>query len=164
MKTKFKFILGLALGLCAFVVPSKAQLTGTYSSNCLTGPIMLLTTSSNLLSTQYSTNRIWQGRHIGVGMSFTGGSATNTGTIGFQFAVMVNGANNLKSTTRPFTITSTATGAAQVIDWAVLPNYTLGPADSLVLVGITNSAVNVNPNPGGSVTVNSVWIQSDTRP
>jgi hypothetical protein len=144
--------------------PVSAQLTGTYSSNCLAAPITLQTASSNLLSGQYNTNRVWQGRHLGIGMSFAGGSATNTGTIGFQFAVLENGTNNLKSTTRPFTFTSTANGTTPVIDWAVLPNYTLGPADSLVLAGITNAAVNVNPAAAGCVTVSNVWIQTDTRP
>jgi len=153
-----------ALCLCASVVSSHAQLTGTYSTNCLPAPITLLTTSSNLLSTQYTTNRIWQGRNIGIGMSFVGGSATNTGTIAFQFGIVANGANALKTTTRPFTVVSTANGTTPVIDWAVLPNYTLGPADSIVLLGITNSLANVNPVAAGSVTVNSVWIQTDTRP
>ena len=163
MKNYLTLLCGLCV-LCVSALSSKAQVTGTYSSNCLTAPVTLQTASSNLLATQYNTNRIWQGRHIGIGMSFVGGSATNTGTIGFQFGVVANGVNALKSTTRPFTITSTANGATQVIDWAVLPNYTLGPADSIVLLGITNSAANVNPVAAGSVTVNSVWIQTDTRP
>lgn len=163
MKT-YLTILGCIGVLCVSALNSKAQLTGTYSSNCLTGPITMLTTSSNLLSTQYTTNRIWQGRHIGIGMSFAGGSTTNVGTIGFQFGVVANGVNALKTTTRPFTITSTVNGSTPVIDWAVLPNYTLGPADSIVLLGITNATANVNPNPGGSVIVNSVWVQTDTRP
>jgi hypothetical protein len=150
--------------LCASALSSRAQVTATYSSNCLTAPITLLTTSSNLISSQYYTNRLWQGRHLGIGMSFTGGSATNTGGIGFKFAIIGNGVNALKSTTTPFIVTSTANGATQVIDWAVLPNYTVGPADALVLVGITNAAVNVNPAAAGSVTVSNVWIQTDTRP
>ena len=156
-----------SLAVSGLVVLSPAafgQLTDTYSSNCLTGPVTLTTTSSNLVSTQYSTNRVWQGRHLGIGMSFVGGSATNTGLIGFQFAVLENGVNQLKSTTRPVTITSVANGATPVVDWAVLPDFTLGPADALVLVGITNAAVNVNPAAAGSVTVSNVWIQTDTRP
>lgn len=154
----------LAISAFCLQISAFAQLTDTFSSNCLSGPVTLTTTSSNLVSTQYYTNRIWQGRHLGIGMSFAGGSATNTGMIGFQFAVMENGVNQLKSTTRPFTITSVANGATPVIDWAVLPDFTLGPADALVLLGITNAAVNVNPAAVGSVTVSNVWIQTDTRP
>jgi hypothetical protein len=51
-----------------------------------------------------------------------------------------------------------------VNDWAVLPNYTVGPADAILLLGITNAPANVNPVPSGSVTVSNVWIQTDTRP
>jgi hypothetical protein len=161
----FKVTLALlTISAFCFQIAALAQLSGTFSSNCLTGPVTLTTTSSNLVSTQYNTNRVWQGRHLGIGLSFGGGSATNTGLIGFQFAVLANGVNQLKSTTRPFTITSVANGTAPVVDWAVLPNYTLGPADALVLVGITNAAVNVNPAAAGSVTVSNVWIQTDTRP
>jgi len=162
-----RLLLAGGLVLSSLIVLSPVawgQLTSTFSSNCLTGPVTLLTASSNLVSTQYYTNRVWQGRHLGIGLSFVGGSATNTGMIGFQFAVLVNGLNQLKSTTRPFTITSAANGVTPVLDWAVLPNYTLGPADALVLVGITNAAVNVNPAAAGSVTVSNVWIQTDTRP
>ncbi len=161
MKKIFLIALGV-LGVSALT--SRAQTTATYYSNCLTAPITLQTAASNLVAGSYNTNRVWQGRHLGIGMSFAGGSPTNTGTIGFQFGVVINGANNLKTTTRPFTITSTANGTTPVIDWAVLPNYTLGPADSLVLLGITNAAVNVNPVAAGSVTVSNVWIQTDTRP
>ena len=167
MKTHIKQLLlagSLVVSSLVVLPPASGQLTATFSSNCLAGPVTLTTTSSNLVSTQYNTNRVWQGRHLGIGMSFVGGSATNTGLIGFQFAVMENGVNQLKSTTQPFTITSVANGATPVLDWAVLPDYTLGPADALVLVGITNAAVNVNPAAAGSVTVSNVWIQTDTRP
>lgn len=144
---------------------ANGQLTATYSSNMLTAPLALQTTSSNLLTSQYNTNRIWQGRHLGIGMSFVGGSATNTGTIGFKFGVVYGGANGYKTTTTPFVITSTVNGTTPVIDWAVLPNYTAGPADSLVLLGITNAAVNVNPaGTNGSVYNVQVWLQTDTRP
>jgi len=113
----------LLAGLLAIGNPSSAmaQTTATYSSNCLAGPVTLLTTSSNLLAAQYSTNRVWQGRNVGIGVTFAGGSATNTGGIGFQFGVLIGGANGLKSTTRPFTITSTANGTTPVTDWACSP-------------------------------------------
>lgn len=151
-------------GLCAAGFSSEAQLTGTYSSNMLTGPVVCQTTVSNLAVGLYNTNRIWQGRHLGIGMSFVGGSATNTGTVGFQFGVQFKGPNGFITTTKPFTVTSMANGMTPVADWAVLPNYTIGPADSLVLLGITNAAVNVNPAASGSVVVSNVWLQTDTRP
>jgi hypothetical protein len=162
----FSSILAAALFQLSIGNPSSAlgQTTPTYSSNCLAGPVTLLTASSNLLAAQYYTNRIWQGRNVGIGVTFAGGSATNTGGIGFQFGVLIGGTNGFKTTTRPFTITSTANGVTPVTDWSVLPNYTLGPADALVLLGVTNAAVNVNPVAAGSVTVSSVWIQTDTRP
>jgi hypothetical protein len=152
-------------GYLSFAVGvSQAQLAGTFYTNCLVAPVTLQTSASNLLAGSIVTNRVWQGRHLGIGLQFAGGSATNTGTIGFQFGVMFRGANGLVTTTRPFTINSTANGTALVNDWAVLPNYTLGPADAIVLLGITNAMVNVNPVLAGSVTVSNVWLQFDTRP
>jgi len=39
------------------------------------------------------------------------------------------------------------------------------PADAIALVGITNAAVNVNATyPAGSVTVNNLYLEMDTRP
>lgn len=163
MKTYLASLCGLSV-LCASALSSKAQLTDTYNSNMLAGPIVCQTAVSNLAVGQYNTNRIWQGRHLGIGMSFVGGSVTNTGTVGFQFGVQFKGINGFITTTKPFTITSTANGTTPVADWAVLPNYTVGPADSLVLLGITNAAVNVNPVAAGSIIVSNVWLQTDTRP
>ena len=119
-----------------------------------------------MIGTQFYTNRVWQGRHIGIGVSFVGGSATNTGSVGFQFGVVTGGTKAIGSTTRPFQFTSSANGTTAVNDWFVLPNYTLGPADAVVLLGITNATVNVNATYGsaGSVTVSNVWLQTDTRP
>ena len=175
MKNKLKFVIRhsfarptfgfvIAAVLCASVAPARAQLTATYSSNLLTAPVVCQTASSNLAAGQYNTNRLWQGKNLGIGMAFAGGSATNTGTVGFQFGVQIHGVNGQLSTTRPFTITSTANGTTPVVDWGVLPSYTVGPADCLVLLGITNAAVNVNPAAAGSVTISNVWLQMDTRP
>jgi len=165
MKNKVSRFILFSLCLCASVVSSEAQLAGTYSANMLTTPLALQTTSSNLLASQYTTNRIWQGRNLGIGMSFVGGSATNTGTIGFQFGVVSGGANAQKTTTKPFVITSTVNGTTAVVDWAVLPNNLVGPADSLVLLGVTNALANVNPaGTNGSVYNVQVWLQTDTRP
>lgn len=163
MKIYLASLCGLGV-LCASALSSKAQLTDTYNSNMLTAPIVCQTTVSNLVVGQFNTNRIWQGRHLGIGMSFVGGSATNTGIVGFQFGVQFKGANGFITTTKPFTVISTANGTTPVADWAVLPNYTVGPADSLVLLGITNATVNVNPSAAGSITVSNVWLQTDTRP
>jgi hypothetical protein len=140
------------------------QVAATYSSNCITGPITLQTTSSNLLSGQYFTPRLWQGRHFGIGVQYFGNSTTNTGTIGFLFGVQVHGAGGPITTTKPFVFTSTANGTNPVVDWGVFPSYTLGPADCLVLLGVTNAAVNVNPLAAGSITLSNVWLQTDTRP
>jgi len=144
--------------------PASAQLTATYSSNLLTAPVICQTVSSNLPAGLYVTNRLWQGKNLGIGLSLVGGSATNTGTIGFQFGVQIHGVNGQLTTTRPFTITSTANGTNPVLDWAVLPSYTVGPADCLMLLAVTNAAVNVNPAAAGSVTISSVWLQMDTKP
>lgn len=154
-----KQILSLLLILSAFAV--RAQLTPTYYTNCLAAtPFLCNNTSTNLPAAVCVTNNIWQGRHIGIGMSFVGGASTNTGTVGFQFAVRSR-ANGVTTTTKPFTITSTANGTTPVTDWAVIPNYNLGPADALVLVAITNATVNVSPS-AGSITVSNVWLQMDT--
>ncbi len=160
------FAIAAALAISAFCFPdfSFGQVTDTYSSNLLTAPVVCLTVTSNLLIGQYNPNRVWQGKNLGIGMSFIGGSATNTGVIAFQFGVQIHGGNGQFTTTRPFTVTSTANGTNPVVDWAVLPSYTVGPADGLLLLGVTNAAVNVNPAAAGSVTVNNVWLQTDTRP
>jgi hypothetical protein len=161
-KLKISAFLCVLCALCV-EIPAQAQLTPTFYTNCLaTGalPIQCQTVTTNLLPTQYTTNNIWQGRHIGIGVSFVGGASTNTGTVGFQFAVRSR-ANGVITTTRPFTITSTANGTTPVTDWAVIPNYNLGPADALVLVAITNATVNVSPS-AGSITVSNVWLQMDT--
>ena len=158
-----KKILSFLLILSALSVPlsGQAQLTPTYYTNCLAvTPFQCQTVTTNLMTTQYNTNNIWQGRHIGIGMSFVGGASTNTGTVGFQFAVRSR-ANGVITTTKPFTITSTANGTTPVTDWAVIPNYNLGPADALVLVAITNATVNVSPS-AGSIIVSNVWLQMDT--
>ncbi|HEV2693424.1 MAG TPA: hypothetical protein VG347_11060 [Verrucomicrobiae bacterium] len=163
MKLKTMKISALLCILCALCVeiPARAQLTPTYYTNCLAIPaIQCQNTVTNLQLGQYNTNNIWQGRHIGIGLSFVGGASTNTGTIGFQFAVRSK-ANGVITTTRPFTVTSTANGTIPVVDWAVIPNYNLGPADALVLLAITNATVNVPPSAGG-ITVSNVWIQMDT--
>jgi len=154
----------LALALCLPVVSVRAQLTDTYSSNLLTAPVVCQTVLSNLPAGLYATNRLWQGKNLGIGLSLAGGSATNTGTIGFQFGVQIHGVNGQLTTTRPFTVTSTANGTNPVVDWGVIPSYNIGPADAIVLLGITNAAVNVNPAAAGSVTVSNVWLQMDTRP
>ena len=154
-----------AVAALALTSSAVAQTSSTYYTNCLAVvPLQCQTTSSNLLAFQYYTNNIWQGRHVGIGLNFAGGASTNTGTVGFQFAVRSRGANGLTTTTKPFTITSTANGTAAVTDWAVIPNYNLGPADALVLTAITNASVNVNPFAGGSVVISNVWVQFDTRP
>ena len=113
-----------------------------------------------------TTNPIWQGRNVGIGMQFGGLASTNTGTIGFQFAVKTRGSgtNGLVTTTKPFTVTSTANGVTGVTDYAALPATALGPVDALVLVGITNSGLNISGTPTGGVIVSNVWIQYDTRP
>lgn len=140
-------------------------MASTYYTNALAVPINCQLTATNLSTAQNYTNLIWQGRHIGIGVSFGGQASTNTGTIGFQFAVKSRGASGTLTTTRPFTITSTANGTSGVTDWGVIPNYNLGPADALVLVGITNATVNVNGGfATGGVIVSNVWLQYDTRP
>lgn len=147
---------------CLLPSAAHAQTASTYSTNCLAAaPFQCETVTTNLLATQYNTNNIWQGRHVGIGLSFCGNASTNTGTVGFQFAVKIHGVNGTVTTTHPFTITSTANGITPVADWAVIPDYNLGPADALVLIGITNATVNVPPSAGG-ITVSNVWIQFDT--
>jgi hypothetical protein len=154
-----------ALGLGVLAFNAGAQTTATYSSNMVTIPIICQHATTNLAAGIAYTNRVWQGRNIGIGMSFWGGNASNNGTIGFQFGVVAQGANAQKTTTRPFTITSTVNGTTPVIDWAVIPATTLGPADSLILLGITNAAVNVNVGAAASsVLVSNLWLQTDTRP
>ena len=160
MKMKISAFLCALCVLC-FEIAARAQLTSTYYTNCLAvTPLQCNHTTTNLQPSQYNTNNIWQGRHIGIGVNFVGGASTNTGTVGFQFAVRSR-ANGVVTTTRPFTITSTANGTTPVTDWAVIPNYNLGPADALVLVAITNATVNVSPS-AGSITVSNVWLQMDT--
>ncbi|HSY16974.1 MAG TPA: hypothetical protein VK815_01510, partial [Candidatus Acidoferrales bacterium] len=125
MKLKKLFLLVLVLVLVLDGFKACAQLTPTYYTNCLAvTPFQCQTITTNLLPSQYNTNNIWQGRHIGIGMSFVGGGSTNTGTIGFQFAVMSKN-KGVITTTRPFTITSTVNGTTPVTDWAVIPNYNL---------------------------------------
>jgi len=168
MKTKYKIIVRsfAALSvLCASALSSRAQVTATYSSNMLTAPIVCQASSTNLAVGLYNTNRIWQSKNLGISMSFAGGSASNNGTIAFQFAVLTHGVNGQMTTTHPFTLISTANGTTPVVDWGVIPNYTVGPADAIALVGITNAAVNVNATyPSGSVTVSNLWLETDTRP
>jgi len=143
----------------------QAQVTSTYSSNMLTTPIVCQLAATNLAAGLYNTNRVWQGKNLGISMAFTGGAASNTGTIGFQFAVLTRGSGGLMTTTHPFTLTSTVTGTTPVVDWGVIPSYTVGPADCIALVGITNSPVNVNATyPAGSVTVSSLYLETDTKP
>jgi hypothetical protein len=167
-KLASKIFLALALSACALAPRAQAQLTATYNSNMLTAPVVCQHTATNLAVTLFNTNRIWQGRNLGIAMSFWGGNASNNGAIGFQFAVLTRGAagtNAPMTTTRPFTITSAVNGVTPVVDWAVLPSYTVGPADALVLVGITNASVNINASyASGSVTVSNLWLQTDTRP
>jgi len=164
MKPNMKKILSLWLILSALSVPlcGHAQLASTFYTNCLAAgalPFQCSTITTNLLPAQYATNTVWQGRNLGVGVSFVGTAATNTGTIGFQFAVRSQH-NSVSTTTKPFTITSTANGTNPVSDWAVIPGYNLGPADALVLVAVTNSTVNVSS--GSSIIVSNVWLQMDT--
>lgn len=159
-------IIGLCV-LCAstFVPVARAQVTATYTSNMLTSPIVCQAATTNLAAGLYNTNRIWQGKHLGIAATFWGGASSNNGTIGFQFAVLTRGANGVMTTTKPFTFTSTANGTTPVNDWFVLPSYTVGPADAIALVGITNAAVNVNATyPAGSITVSNLWLETDTRP
>src|SRR5450756_1265855 len=123
MKLKKLSVLVLVLVLVLDGFKACAQLTPTYYTNCIaTGalPFQCQTVTTNLLPAQYNTNNIWQGRHIGIGMTFVGGASTNTGTVGFQFAVRSK-ANGVITTTRPFTINSTANGLTPVTDWAVIP-------------------------------------------
>ena len=142
-----------------------AQVFDTYSSNMLNSPIVCQLATTNLAVGLYNTNRIWQGKNLGIAMAFSGGAASNNGTIGFQFAVLTHGINGQMTTTHPFTLTSTVTGTTAVVDWGVIPSYTVGPADAIALIGITNATVNVNATyPGGSVTVSNLWLETDTRP
>jgi len=164
MKLNMKKILSRLLILSALSAPlsGHAQLTSTFYTNCIAAaalPLQCQTTTTNLLPTQYNTNNVWQGKNLGIGVSFVGTAATNTGTVGFQFAVRSQH-NGVITTTKPFTITSTANGTNPVTDWAVIPAINLGPADALVLLSITNAAVNVIPP--GSIIVSNVWLQMDT--
>jgi len=162
-----KFSLAAALLASAFSLqPSAfAQVTSTYSSNMLTTPIVCQVATTNLAAGLYVTNRVWQGKNLGISMVFAGGAASNNGVIGFQFAVLTRGYNGVMTTTHPFTLTSTATGTTPVVDWGVIPSYTVGPADSIALVGITNATVNVNATyPAGSVTVSNLYLETDTKP
>ena len=162
-----KLSLAAALLASAFSLqPSAfAQVTSTYSSNMLATPIVCQLATTNLAAGLYVTNRVWQGKNLGISMVFAGGAASNTGVIGFQFAVLTRGSSGVMTTTHPFTLTSTATGTTPVVDWGVIPYTTIGPADSIALVGITNATVNVNATyPAGSVTVSNLYLETDTKP
>ena len=158
--TKSKLYAAIMIaGLVAFVLPAHAQVTSTRVVTALTNVITCQATSTNLSGSQLITNSISQGKNLGIGVYYVGGSATNTGNIGFRFKIIFGGTNALKTTTVPFTVVSTANGTTAVADWGVLPNYTLGPADKIVFAGITNDIANVNPVAAGSIIVSNVFLQ-----
>ena len=149
-------ILGI---LAALALPAQAQVYPRSVKSALTAPVTCLTATTNLPVSLLVTNTIPQGRHLGIGINLVGGDATNTGLVALQWKVKFAGANNLVTTTKPFITTFTATGTTAVRDWAVLPDYTLGPGDALILSGITNAAVNVG-GAASSVTISNVWLQT----
>ncbi len=139
--------------------PAHAQVTATVNTRAFVGPVECLATSTNLAASQLITNIFTPNKHIGIGVHLVGGASTNTGTVGLKFAVMYGGTNGpLKTTTTPIVATFTANGTTAVKDWYALPDYTLGPADGLCLVTITNAAVNVGLTTS-SVIVSNAWIE-----
>lgn len=151
--------------LCASVFSSRAQVTATYSSNMLTSPIVCQVATTNLATGLYNTNRVWQGKNLGISMVFAGGASSNNGSIIFEFAVLTRGPSGVMTTTHPFNLSSTANGTTPVIDWGVIPSTVLGPADCIALIGISNAAVNVNATyAAGSLTVSNLYLETDTRP
>ena len=155
------FIISLAaLGLCASALNAPAQVTATINKSALGTPIECLTVTTNLPGPLLTTNIFTPGKHLGVGVILYGGNATNTGTTALQFNAMFGGTNGLvKTTTKPFTIPFTANGTTVVKDWYVIPDYTLGPCDGLVLGTITNATVNYSSVSGGAVIVSNVWLE-----
>jgi hypothetical protein len=142
--------------LAAMAIPARAQVTATTSVNCISNPIVIQTVTSNLTSSQYAVQTVRQGRNLGIGMQYYGANATNTGTVGFQFGLKY-GTNTLLTTTKPITLTSAANGTTTVIDWGVIPAYTIGPADSIVLLGVTNNTF--TGSGVGNITISNVFLQ-----
>ena len=158
-----EFTLALIGLLCAFAIPALAadqQGNPTYTAQAISGPVTLITTTSNLAASQTFTNSIRRG-HLGLGVVYNGGDATNTGVVGFRCRVVFGGTN--QTTTTPFTLTSTANGTTAVRDWMVVPDYTLGPGDQIILSTVTNAAVNIGgAGVGGatnSITVSNAWFE-----
>jgi hypothetical protein len=163
-----KILIIAALGLCTFASNVRAFDIPTQGSTvvkpALTNTVNCQTVSSNLPASVLITNYIPQRQHIGVGVAFGGQNASNTGTVGLQWAPLWGGTNKLKSTTKTITTTHTANGTTAVLDWAIITDSALGPPDALVLVGITNAVVNVNSSsPAGGILFSnspaSVWLQ-----
>lgn len=151
----------------ALVIPAaaNAQLTAANYPVAIANSAVIncQTATTNLPASLLVTNTIPNGKTLGIGLVFSGQSSTNTGVIGFQFQAVYGGTGNILSTTKTFTVTSTANGTTPVNDWVVVPNSTFGPVNGLVLTSITNAAVNVNGSyTDGGVLVSNVYVQYGT--
>lgn len=158
-----KWTLGLAaIGAAVLLTasPVSAQVYPANVKSALTNLVNCQTVTTNLSGSQLITNDVPQNVNVGVGVQFFGGNASNTATVGLQWRVLFGGTNRLQTTTTTFTTTHTGNGTTIVRDWAVIPPTTIGPADKLVLVGITNAVVNVNgSSAAGGIQVSNVTIQ-----
>jgi hypothetical protein len=161
MKKTIKFLIPSVMLLllpALAALPAAAQVIPTYSVKCIKSNFVANTVTSNLHASLLITNVIGQGKHMGVGYSFVGGDATNTGLVGLQFDILF-ATNSLKTTTQPITVTGTANGVTAVIGWSVVPEYTLGPGDKIVLSSITNALANKGLSASNAITVSNVWLE-----
>lgn len=159
MKTKYIITILIAFVL-SLALPVSAQVYPTDVKPALAGLVNCQTTTTNLAASLLVTNDVPQGQNLGIGVQFFGGNASNTATVGLQWRAQFAGTNKLLTTTTTFTTTHTGNGTTIVRDWAVIAPTTIGPADKLVLVGITNAVVNVNgSSTAGGIQVSNVWLQ-----
>lgn len=155
----FLSILMVAAVLFALPAAVQAQTTATTIKPALASTVICRTATTNLAAAVLVTNLFTPAKHLGVGVVLVGGDATNNGVVGLQFNAVFAGTNNLKTTTKPITITTTANGTTVVRDWIPVPDYTAGPCPGLVLGTITNAAVNIGTGPTNSIIVSNAWLE-----